>query len=222
MRLLLGLLALSLAQAQNDRTHRIAELEKELAAHIRLLTDWGGLTVYGSLNTELKPAPGRVVFLGDEITLNWKPFFPGSPYLNRGIARQATAQMLVRFRQDVISLKPAAVIIQGGLNDFAGFAGPATVGTISENIMSMAELARANHIRVILASLTPAGPHIARGRILGMNSWLKDYAAKQGLVYLDFYSALTEPGTLDGQIPTAAGYASLAPLTEHAIQAALK
>src|SRR4051794_24883933 len=124
----------------------------------RLLIDWAGLTRYGSENTELPaPAPGenRVVFLGDEITEHWSPFFPTKPYLNRGIAHQTTPQMLVRFRQDVILLKPKVVVILGGANDLIGVNGPGTEGTVAENLMSMTELAKVNKIRVVLASVTP-------------------------------------------------------------------
>src|SRR5262249_39377561 len=124
----------SLLHAQSgDAASTIAGLERELAAHIRQLSDWGGLTRYGSENAELRPpAAGvhRVVFLGDDITEFWgegkSKFFEGKPYLNRGIAGQTTPQMLVRFRQDVIALKPAVVVIQGGSNDLAGYSGPAT------------------------------------------------------------------------------------------------
>jgi lysophospholipase L1-like esterase len=132
-------------------------------AQDRLRSDWAGLTRYGSENTEIPPpAPGeeRVVFLGDEITELWgrgdAQFFPGRPYFNRGISRQTTPQMLVRFRQDVVSLRPKAVVIQGGANDLAGLTGPATQAMIAENIMSMTDLAKANGIRVVLASVTPA------------------------------------------------------------------
>src|SRR3954454_8501933 len=113
----------------------------------RLLTDFGGLTRYGSENTELrapKAGENRVVFLGDQITENWPEakFFPGKPYLNRGIANQTSAQMLVRFRQDVIALKPKAVVIQAGSNDLAGLTGPTTEPMVGENLMSMVELAK--------------------------------------------------------------------------------
>ena len=205
----------------------------------RLLMDWGGLTRYGSENTELPPpAPGvnRVVFLGDDITEHWTaPFFPGKPYLNRGISRQTTPQMLVRFRQDVVSLKPKVAIIQGGSNDIAGFTGPATEGTMSENFMSMVDLARANGIRVVLASITPVCDcftnQTARrspGKIIGMNGWLKDFATRTGAVYLDYYTVLAEGRamkkelTVDGLIPNEAGYKQMAPRAEHAIAQALQ
>jgi lysophospholipase L1-like esterase len=217
------------------------ELEREVAGYIRLLSDWGGLVRYGSENAELKPpAPGvdRVIFLGDDVTEMWgtgkTPFFPGKPYLNRGIARQTTPQMLVRFRQDVIDLKPKVVVIQGGSNDLAGYSGPATEGTIAENFMSMTELAKANGIRVVLASVTPVCDCVKKlterrppGKIIGLNGWLKDYAARSGSVYLDYYSVLAQGRqmkpelTSDGLTPNDAGYALMAPVAEKAIAQAL-
>ena len=237
---LLGLSCVIQAQTA-DPAKTIADLERELVAHVRLLSDWGGLTRYGSENTELGlPAPGvdRVVFLGDEITEMWgrgnAKFFPGKPYLNRGISHQTTPQMLVRFRQDVISLKPKVVVIQAGSNDLAGYSGPATEGTISENFMSMAELAKANGIRVVLSSVTPVCDCFTTltarrppGKISGINRWLKDYAARSGSVYLDYYSALAQGKamkkdlTVDGLLPNDAGYEVMAPLAEQAIVQAL-
>jgi len=238
----LWLFCVCLLHAQTtDPAKTIAELEKELTAHVRLLSDWGGLTRYGSENAELgPPAPGldRVVFLGDEITELWgggkAKFFPGKPYLNRGISHQTTPQMLVRFRQDVISLKPKVVVIQAGSSDLAGYAGPATEGTISENFMSMTEFAKANGIQVVLASLTPVCDCFKKlterrppGKIIGLNGWLKDYAARSGSVYLDYYSALAEGRamkkdlTVDGLIPNDAGYEQMVPLAEQAIAQAL-
>jgi lysophospholipase L1-like esterase len=237
---LLGLSCVLQAQTA-DPAKTIADLERELAAHVRLLSDWGGLTRYGSENAELGlAAPGvdRVVFLGDEITEMWgrgkAKFFPGKPFLNRGISHQTTPQMLVRFRQDVISLKPKVVVIQAGSNDLAGYSGPATEGTISENFMSMTELAKANGIRVVLSSVTPvcdcSRNLTARrppGKIIGINRWLKDYAARSGSVYLDYYSALAEGKamkkdlTVDGLLPNDAGYEAMAPLAEQAVVQAL-
>jgi lysophospholipase L1-like esterase len=216
------------------------ELERIVLAQQRLLNDWAGLTRYGSDNTEL-PLPGaqlRVVFLGDEITENWgqsgSKFFPGKPYLNRGIAGQTTPQMLVRFRQDVIALQPKVVVIQGGANDLAGVAGPMTQGTAAENVMSMVELAKVNGIHVVLASLTPVCDCYKNltaqrrpGKLVGMNAWLKEYAAKSGSVYLDYYSALVQGRlfrkdlTVDGLVPNDAGYRIMADLAEHAITEAL-
>ena len=145
-----------------DPAATIAMLEQRLAAYRHLLSDWAGLTRYGSEDSEIKPpAPGenRVVFIGDQITEFWgrgqARFFPGRPYFNRGIGGQTSPQMLVRFRQDVIALKPRVVVIQAGTNDIAGVTGPGTRGTWSDHIMSMTDLARANGIRVVLASITP-------------------------------------------------------------------
>ncbi len=227
------LLALGYPLSAQELTRE--QLETELDAYRRVLLDWGGLTRYGSENAELKPQPGRVVFLGDEITENWGPeFFPGKPYLNRGITRQTAAQMLVRFRQDVISLQPAVVVIQAGTNDLASVMGPSTEGTMAEHFMSMVELAKAHKIKVVLASVTPVCDCFTKmtgrrpvGKILGLNGWLKEYAAKNGLVYLDYYSALVEGRffkrsfTVDGLVPNAAGYAVMAPLAEKAIADAL-
>jgi lysophospholipase L1-like esterase len=199
----------------------------------KLLVDWGGLTRYGSENTEVpRPKAGeiRVVFLGDQITERWSGFFPGKPYLNRGIAGQTSPQMLVRFQQDVISLQPKVVVIQAGTNDLAGATGPATEGTIAENFRSMVELAKVHGIRVVLASVTPVAGNDLRpqGKIIGLNGWIKQYAAQSGSVYLDYYAALAEGRNLkkeytaDGLIPNEAGYAVMAGLAEKAIQEALK
>lgn len=218
------------------------DVERELAAQRRLLADWAGLTRYGSENAELRLPENetRVVFLGDEITESWgrgtAKFFPGKPYLNRGIARQTSAQMLVRFRQDVIALKPRAVVIQAGTNDLAGNAGPMTEAVSAENFMSMAELAKANGIRVVLASVTPVcdcgGYNVTArrppGKIIGLNGWLKNYAARTGAVFLDYYSALAQGRTMrqeltvDGLIPNDAGYEKMAVLADRAIADALR
>jgi lysophospholipase L1-like esterase len=237
---LLSVIALAGAVILTAQEPTREELEQELMAQRRLLGDWAGLTRYGSDNTELRLGPNenRVVFLGDEITENWgqgeAKFFPGKPYLNRGIARQTTPQMLVRFRQDVISLKPKVVVIQAGSNDIAGVAGPITEAMAAENFMSMVELAKAHGIRVVLASVTPVCDCFRNltarrpaGKILGMNGWLKKYAAETGSVYLDYYSALVEGRalrkefTVDGLIPNDAGYEKMAPLAEKAIAEAL-
>jgi lysophospholipase L1-like esterase len=215
----------------------------EQAERVRhLLLDWAGLTRYGSEDAEVRPPqPGenRVVFLGDEITGNWGQdearFFPGKPYLNRGIAHQTSPQMLVRFRQDAISLHPKVVVIQAGTNDLAGYTGPATEGTIAENFMSMVELAKVNGIRVVLASVTPVCDCFTKqtgrrpqGKIIGLNGWIKDYAAHSGSVYLNYYAALADGRnfkkelTADGFLPNDAGYHVMAPLAERAIAEALE
>jgi lysophospholipase L1-like esterase len=235
MRFVALLLLLALSPSLNAQGPTREQLETELDAYRRVLLDWGGLTRYGSENAELRPQSGRVVFLGDEITENWGPeFFPGKPYLNRGITRQTAAQMLVRFRQDVISLQPAVVVIQAGTNDLASVMGPSTEGTMAEHFMSMVELAKVHHIKVVLASVTPVCDCFTKltlrrpvGKILGLNGWLKQYAAQNGLVYLDYYAALVEGRffkkslTVDGLVPNAAGYAIMAPLAEKAIAEAL-
>jgi lysophospholipase L1-like esterase len=207
----------------------------------RLLIDWAGLTRYGSADAEVrppKPGENRVVFLGDQITERWgegeAKFFPGKPYLNRGIENQTSPQMLVRFRQDVIELKPKVVVIEAGTNDLASVTGPATQGTIAENFMSMVELAKFNDIRVVLASVTPVCDCTVnrtalrpQGKIIGLNGWIKDYAAQSGSVYLDYYTALADGRnfkkdlTADGLVPNDAGYAVMAPLAEKAIAEAL-
>jgi lysophospholipase L1-like esterase len=233
---LTGLLALA-----QDLTP--AQLDQELTAYRRLLLDWASLTRYGSDNSELKlPAAGenRVVFLGDEITERWgegkAKFFPGKPYLNRGITRQTSAQMLVRFRQDVISLHPKVVVIQAGSNDLASVAGPMTEGTIAEFYESMADLAKAHEIKIVIASVTPVCDCSAKekvlmrrpvGKILGLNTWLKAFSERIGAVYLDYYSALVDGRsirkdlTVDGFLVNDAAYEIMAPLAEKAIAEAL-
>jgi lysophospholipase L1-like esterase len=215
------------------------------------LRDWPDLARYRDANRQLAaPAPGenRVVFMGDSITDSWPQprfgaFFPGKPYLGRGISGQTTPQMLIRFRPDVIALKPKAVVILAGTNDIAGNTGPMTDEQIAGNLASMAELAKANGIRVIFSSILPvseyhlrpgdtAPPQTTRrpmARITALNAWMKDYAAANGHVYLDYVPAMTDAkGLLRAELseddlhPNAAGYAVMAPLADAAIQAALK
>jgi lysophospholipase L1-like esterase len=210
-----------------------------LAQHAHAQQDWANLNRYRAANAAL-PAPAasenRVVFLGDSITDGWHltEFFPGKPYINRGISGQTTPQMLLRFRADVIDLKPKAVVLLAGTNDIAGNTGPITVPEIEGNITSIAELARTNGIALVLASVLPAFDYPWRPgmepveKIAALNQWMKSYAAAHGLVYLDYYSAMQDerhglPPALskDGVHPTAAGYAVMAPLAEKAIAAAL-
>jgi lysophospholipase L1-like esterase len=180
-----------------------------------------------------------VVFYGSSTTDNWGrkygTFFPGKPYVNRGISGQTTAQMLVRFQQDVVALKPAAVVFLGGTNDVAGNTGPMTLGMTEDNIRSMVAVAEANGIRVILASQLPVidfpwnmGTHPA-AQLRAMSAWEKGFAEGHGLQYVDYYSALAGPDgsfreglSVDGVHPTAAAYAIMAPLAEKAIAAALE
>jgi len=178
----------------------------------------------------------RIVFLGDSITDYWKlaDYFPGKPYLNRGIDGQSTPQMLVRFRQDVIDLHPRVLVVLAGTNDVAGVTGPTRNEDIEANYASIAELARAHHIRVVFSSLLPVYNYTEdakesftlrpRERILALNAWLKSYCARNGLVYLDYFSALLDDkGMLrrdlsdDGLHPNPAGYKIMAPLADKAI-----
>lgn len=238
---LAALAGLVVARSPQDCASTLAALEERVESQRRLLADWAGLIHYGSENTELpktKPDEARVVFLGDEITEHWgqgkTSFFSGKPYLNRGIAGQTTPQMLVRFRQDVIKLNPKVVVILAGMNDIASFYEPITQGMLAENITSIVELARANNIRVVLCSLTPINDVHKKqsqlrpfGKIIGINGWLKEYAAQSGSVYLDYYEAMAVGRNLkkelsdDGLLPNDAGYAVMAPLAEAAIAQAL-
>ncbi len=205
-----------------------------------MLQDWPDLARYRAENATLPaPAPGenRVVFMGDSITDAWghgSEFFPGKPYINRGISGQTTPQMLIRFRPDVIDLKPKVVIILAGTNDIAGNTGPSTPQMIEDNLMSMAELARANNIRIVLASILPAASYPWKpgidpaDEIQSLNGWMRNYCGQTGCVYLDYYSALVNSQhgmkknlTIDGVHPSAAGYQVMAPLAESAIAQAL-
>lgn len=178
--------------------------------------------------------------MGDSITDGWgkgqAQFFPGKPYVNRGISGQTTPQMLVRFRPDVIELKPKVVVTLAGTNDIAGNTGPETLENIEDNLASMSELARTNGIRVVIASVMPVcdslRPQTARHppqQILTLNDWIKGYTAKNGFVYLDYYSAMVDSAgmlkqelTYDCLHPNDAGYAVMAPLAERAAAEALK
>jgi acyl-CoA thioesterase-1 len=206
----------------------------------RLRTDWANLARYRAANAALEPAgPGRVVFMGNSITEAWARYFPthfaGKEYIGRGISGQTTPQMLVRFRQDVVALKPKVVVILAGTNDIAGNTGPSTVEMIQDNIASMAEIAKANGIRVVLASVLPVDDYPWRRgldpgpKIMAINAWVKQYAADHGAVYLDLHSAMKNErnGTRaelasDGVHPNEAGYLVMAPLTERAIANAFR
>ena len=222
------------ALAQTDDAaakQRAAAVEDE-----RLHQDWPWLGRYQAANAALKPSKAqRIVFMGDSITQGWIDKVPGfftEGRLDRGISGQTTPQMLLRFRQDVIALKPAIVQIMGGTNDIAGNTGPMTPEQTQANIMSMTELAQAHGIRVILASIPPAAsfpwrPGLATiPRIAAMNAWLKTYAASVGATYADYWTALHDGDALrrdltyDGVHPNEAGYAVMAPVAEQAIRAA--
>lgn len=212
--------------------------------------DWSNLARYRDQNRMLKlPAAGeaRVVFMGDSITDAWPQprfgtFFEAKPYVGRGISGQTTPQMLLRFRQDVIDLKPKVVVILAGTNDIAGNTGAISDDEVEGNIASMSELAKANDIRVVLSSILPVSAYhqnpnapapqtVLRpmARIRAINEWMKQYAAKNGHVYLDYFPAMVDDtGTLRAEFseddlhPNAKGYAVMAPLVEAAIAKALK
>ena len=179
-----------------------------------------------------------MVFMGNSITEGWAPyfkeFFPGKPYIGRGISGQTTPQMLVRFRQDVVALKPKVVLILAGTNDIAGNTGPSTLEMIEDNLASMADLARANGIRVVLMSVLPVWDYPWRPglepaqKIVALNAWMKDYAARTGAVYVDAHTPMADERqgmkaeySGDGVHPNKAGYAVMSPLTEKAIEAAI-
>ena len=205
------------------------------------LQDWNQLGRYYADNQRLKqlpPEPGRVVFLGDSITDGWKlaQYFPGKPYVNRGISGQTTPQMLVRMFPDVIALKPAALLVYAGTNDIAGNTGPSTLTMIEDNLQAITELAQAHGIKVILCSVTPVSDYTARKQtvqrppsdILKLNAWMREYAAIAHAVFADYYAALVdETGMLkqgfsgDGLHPNDKGYALLTPVAEAAIAKAL-
>jgi lysophospholipase L1-like esterase len=205
------------------------------------LQDWNQLGRYYADNERLKklpPEPGRVVFLGDSITDGWKlaEYFPGKPYVNRGISGQTTPQMLVRIFPDVIALKPAAMLIYAGTNDIAGNTGPSTLAMIEDNLQAITELAQAHGTKVILCSVTPVSDYTARKQtlqrppsdILKLNAWMREYAARANAVFADYYAALVdETGMLkqgfsgDGLHPNDKGYALLVPVAEAAIAKAL-
>jgi lysophospholipase L1-like esterase len=205
------------------------------------LMDWPNLARYRAEDEALAPpAAGvqRVVFLGDSITDGWGRgtgiFFPGKPYINRGISGQTTPQMLMRFQQDVVHLQPAVVVILAGTNDIAGNTGPSTPKMIEDNFTSMAAIAKQSGIKLVLASITPAFAYPWRpgvepvAEIREVNSWLQDFCASHGCIYLDYYSAMADekgamlPGlSSDGVHPTAKGYVVMAPLAEQAIAKAL-
>ena len=213
--------------------------------------DFGRLSRFAAANAALAPASAketRVIFLGDSITDNWSHldysggFFPGKPYVNRGIGGQTTSQILLRYRADVIDLQPRVVVILAGTNDISGNSGPMTLEMIESNLATMADLARFHGIKVVFSSLLPvcddktnaAGQPIVQTKarpnesIKALNRWIAAYASTHRHVYLDYFSAMARPdGTLnpdltnDGLHPNVAGYAVMAPLAEKAIAEAL-
>ena len=204
--------------------------------------DWPNLERFREVNSqlpELKSTEKRVVFMGNSITEGWSnfrpEFFEGKPYVNRGISGQTTPQMLLRFRQDVIDLKPAAVVILAGINDIAGNTGPSSIEMILDNIISMAELAKANQIKVVLCSVLPAKDFPWRPglepaeKVVKLNTLLQAYAKEHQLIYVDYFSAMVDDSNgmkedlaYDGVHPTALGYSVMEPLVLAGIAEALK
>jgi lysophospholipase L1-like esterase len=249
--LLISFPATLAAQATQSTPDPCADAKAQVTRLENRLKDWPALGRYRDANTQVAaPAKNetRVVFMGDSITDNWDDpkyggFFPGKPYIDRGISGQTTPQMLIRFRPEVIALKPKVVVILAGTNDIAGNTGPTTLAAIEDNLISMAELARANKIRVVLSSVMPIsdyektkeGKPVIRSvqrppeQIKALNEWMRKYAADTDAVYLDYYSAMVDDkGFLkdelseDGLHPNQKGYEVMAPLAEQAIAAALK
>jgi lysophospholipase L1-like esterase len=238
------------ASAQKTTPDPCAEAKAQAARAEAILQDWPALSRYREVNAKVAPPSKdaqRVVFMGDSITDGWDEpryggFFPGKPYLDRGISGQTTPQMLIRFRPDVVALRPRVVVILAGTNDLAGNTGPTTLEAIEDNLASMAELAHSNGIRVVLSSLLPVSDYEQRdgqpiiqttrrppAQIRALNEWMKSYASAHGSVYLDYFTAMAdERGFLkdelsdDGLHPNAKGYEVMSPLAEQAIEAALK
>ena len=240
MRITIAILLTSAAWAQ---TPPPPGLPSPLRSAYTAINDFGALARYAAENQKVQPpAPGeeRVVFMGDSITDGWgrgvkAPFFPGKPYINRGISGQTTAQMLLRFYADVVALQPKAVVFLAGTNDIGGNLGPVTMESIENNLAAMTDIARANGIKVVMASLTPVcdyhRPQTAQRppeKIKELNAWIKDYAERRHFVFLDYYSATVDDKgffkaeiTNDGLHPNEAGYAIMGPLAQKAIDQAL-
>lgn len=230
----------SFAQQNEPTPEQREEWRRQEAERQR--TDWAFLKRFEGENRTLAPVKAgekRVVFMGNSITEGWKradsAFFTGRPYFNRGISGQTTPQMLIRFRPDVIDLKPAVVVILAGINDIAQNTGPMTLEQTFGNLVSMAQLATANNIKVVLCSVLPAFDFPWRPglqpaeKVVKLNALLKAYAAKKGHVYVDYFSALVDHRNgmkaeyaNDEVHPTPAGYKVMAPLAEKGIREALR
>jgi lysophospholipase L1-like esterase len=203
--------------------------------------DWANFERYRADNEKLAPpanGENRVVFMGNSITDGWvyvdSAFFAGKPYVGRGISGQTTPQMLVRFRADVIALKPAVVVILAGTNDIAGNTGPSTLEMIMDNIIGMSEMAKANGIKVVLSSVLPVFDYPWKpglepaNKIISLNKMIKDYSDKSGCIYLDYFTPTADERngmkaaySEDGVHPNLAGYKVMEPLAEKAIAKSL-
>lgn len=245
--LLVGNLMPVAAQSDEDCN----KLQEQMLKAQTKLNDWAELNRYSEANLKLLPpkkGENRVVFIGDSITDLWDEkgfggFFPGKPYINRGISGQTTPQILLRFRQDVVRLDPKIVVILAGTNDLSGNTGPMTIDQSYQNLISMAELATANRVKVVFSSVLPVSDRVSGpdgepylqtaarppAKILELNELLKKYANIQGYTYLDYYSEMAGTDgfirdgiTFDGLHPNAKGYEIMRPLAEQAIASALK
>jgi len=235
------------SQKITEKNFDCQEEKNKNARYEKQLSDWAQLRRYQEANLKISPPKNeaRVVFMGDSITDGWNllQFFPGKSYINRGISGQTTPQMLLRFRADVIDLKPKVAVILAGTNDIAGNTGLMTLEDTAGNLTSMVELAKASNIRVVLSSVLPVNDRMKNKqgvllvqtgsrpneKITAINGWIKKYAAENGLVYLDYYSAMVDKnGTLkdgtsyDGLHPDKNGYKIMQPLAEEAIMQALR
>lgn len=234
---------------QNANAQNTGGKEKEDSAWIKfqqyieymIHNDWAHLSKYKEANAALglpKAGENRVVFMGNSITEGWinadPDFFKGHQYINRGIGGQTTPQMLVRFRADVINLRPKAVVILAGTNDIAGNTGPSTPEMIQNNIASMAELAQAHHIKVILCSIIPAYDYPWKPglqpaeKIVALNTWIKQYALKNNCIYADFWTMMADERkgmkkelSKDGVHPVLEGYKIMEPIIQQVIKKAL-
>ena len=243
--------SLGSATAQADTScPEVARAIQDMMRQDARLRDWPQLGRYRAANLELARAgtPVQVVFLGDSITDGWDDpvnggFFPGKPYVNRGISGQTTPQMLIRMKPDVLAFRPRVIVLLAGTNDIAGNTGPMTDEEIQDNIAAIAELGAAHGARLVLASVLPTSdyhhapdrgvpPQTVRrplDRINALNTWIRQYAASHGHVYLDYFSEMVDQAGLlkaefseDDLHPNAKAYAVMAPLAEAAIAQALK
>lgn len=208
-----------------------------------LMQDFSERYIYAAANRALpppKPNERRVVFIGDSITDRWDlaASFPGKPYVNRGIGSQVTAQMVLRFHQDVVALHPSAVVILAGINDVQGFLQQETPEQIQTNWEAMADLADSHGIKLVFASLLPVSNYTEKAKdvlnernpavLRVLNAWLRRFCATRGYAYADYYTQLADEAGLlarglsdDGVHPLPAGYARMAPVADAAIKRAL-
>jgi lysophospholipase L1-like esterase len=236
-----GIIPLAAQNKEIKTTTDQQDVQKKLEDE-RFHNDWPNLARFHFENKKLGPPAAsekRIVFMGNSITEGWSridsDFFAGKPYVNRGISGQTTPQMLIRFRPDAVNLKPSVIVILAGINDIAGNTGPSTLEMIEDNLASMADIAKANGIPVVLSSVLPAFDFPWRPgmqpseKVVHLNVWIKSWAEKNGCVYLDYFTpmadqlhALKKELTYDGVHPNLAGYKVMEPLVEWAIQKALE